>query len=65
MGSTSILGFPRGPRLGKQRDDRAEGWGRGSGQYLDGDIVVSAQERSFTAGPKHKQTGHLDDAGAA
>lgn len=39
---------------------------RGRGvQYLDSDVIVSAQERSLTAGSKHKQAGHLDDARAA
>lgn len=35
------------------------------GQYLDGDVIVSAQERSLAAGPEHKQAGHLDDARTA
>lgn len=39
---------------------------RGNGtQYLNGDIVVSAQEGSLTAGPKHQRAGHLDDTRAA
>lgn len=43
------------------------GWkqGQGHGTVPDGDIIVSAQERSLAAGPKHKQAGHLDDARAA
>lgn len=40
--------------------------GHGDGtSYLDGDVIVSAQERSLTAGPKHQQAGHLDDTRAA
>lgn len=35
------------------------------GRYLDSDVIVSAQERSLTAGSKHKQAGYLDDARAA
>ena len=64
MVSTSIWGFPTGPGwAGEGREGGSRG--RGMGQYLDGDIIVSAQERCLAAGPEHKQTGHLDDTRAA
>lgn len=44
------------------KSGRKEGDGA---RYLDGDVVVSAQERGLTAGPEHEQAGHLDDARAA
>lgn len=41
-----------------------DGSGNGT-QYLNGDIVVSAQEGRLTAGPKHQRARHLDDTRAA
>lgn len=58
----SQMGKGRGRRVHKGQKGREVR--RKVGQYLDSDIIVSAQKRSLTAGSEHEQAGYLDDARA-
>lgn len=62
VAAISTWGFQKKPDgEGEQGVEYREG----TGQYLDSDVIVSAQKRGLTAGSEHKQAGYFDDARAA